>query len=310
MSHDIDILQEALDMEMASGQFDMAQMGFNDAVEQEANRTRELHELKPASWFTNVFNTDGELKRREEAVKIQMGLTHAQEKKEIFQLWRGALEPANDRYRKGPYQKIITELKKHYKGVVPKTPGQIRTDAVLGDLDQRNALLWAYSTQAQQNEFKKLQGAGSACAIEMANTAGALANLQKPSIFARMFNTPASQAYTQEKNRLSAKQAALKHHYRDIQIQREPLKEPALAFSMYGKKVIAAYEEKHPDLKRNIVESPPPSFNTPWSSNTRRKSGPELWGITPIASSPRPSNLDHPYALDEMGKPKRKIYPS
>ena len=307
MSHDIDILQEALDMEVASGQYDMAQMGFNDSVEQEANRTRELHELKPASWFASVFNTDGELKRREESVKIQMGLTHAKEKKEVFQLWRGALATSAEKYNKGPYKKVIAELKKHYKGVVPRSPGQIRTDAVLGDLDQRNALLWAYSTRAQQEEFKKLQVSGSACAVEMANNAGAIANLKKPSIFARVFNTPASRAYSQEKTKLENKQVKLKKQYQEIQEQREPLRDAAIAYSFYGKKTIEKYEDKHPDLKpENSSANKESGFNQTLSpAPSPKKSGPELWGIVPGVQSKYNPKQDHPYALDDPLNLKR-----
>ena len=126
MSNDIELLEESLDLETASRQMELAQMGYNDAVETEANKTREMHELKPASWWAQTFNTDGELRRREEGTKISMALNTAKRQKETYSTWKVALNPSAEKFEKGPYKKIIRELKKSYQGISGKSPSAVR----------------------------------------------------------------------------------------------------------------------------------------------------------------------------------------
>ena len=171
MSNDIELLEESLDLETASRQMELAQMGYNDAVETEANKTREMHELKPASWWAQTFNTDGELRRREEGTKISMALNTAKRQKETYSTWKVALNPSAEKFEKGPYKKIIRELKKSYQGISGKSPSAVRAQALTGELDERNALIWAYSAKAQLKEYKSLQMAGGSVADQLLENA-------------------------------------------------------------------------------------------------------------------------------------------
>lgn len=329
MSNDIELLEEALDMETASRQMDLAQMGYNSAVETEANKTREMHELKPASWWAQTFNTDGELRRREEGTKITMSLNTAKRQKETYSTWQSALTPSADKFKNGPYKKIIRELKKSYQGVTGKSAGAIRSEAVLGDLDERNALLWAYSTKAQLKEYKALQVSGGDVAGQLLENTKQMQSLKKPSVFAQVFNTKGNQAFVKQRDELMSKRSSLKKEYQDIKDKREPLRQGAHEYVLYAAPMIAALEMKHPDMKKKHEESlhaPSPlgmmagiekvASVLPGVGSTLGKGGPkskktpeELWGIAPANNSSynkthgNPHTAGHPFALNDPLKP-------
>lgn len=329
MSNDIELLEEALDMETASRQMDLAQMGYNAAVETEANKTREMHELKPASWWAQTFNTDGELRRREEGTKISMSLNTAKRQKETYSTWQTALSPSADKFKNGPYQKIIRELKKSYQGVSGKSASAIRSEAVMGDLDERNALLWAYSTKAQLKEYKALQVSGGQVADQLLENTKQMQGLKKPSVFAQVFNTAGNKAFVQQREQLLSKRAELNKEYQAIKDKREPLRQGAHEHVLYAAPMIAALELKHPDLKKKHEESlhaPSPlgvmsgiekvASVLPGVGPTLGKEGPktkktpaEIWGIAPANNSSYnkshggPHSSGHPFALSDPLKP-------
>jgi len=284
MNNDPEILQEALDLEEASTQMELAQMGFNDAVEIESNKTREMHELKPASWFAQTFNTDGEVKRREEAVKISTTLTAAKERKEIFSAWSTALNPAHVKFKKGPYQKIITELKKAYPSVSASSGQRIRLQAITGELDERNALLWAYGGQEKNTQFKQLQQQGANTAQALAVNAEKISKLNTPSLFAKVFNTPVNKSYKKQLNNLLEEKKLLEKSYNDIKEKREPLRADSIEYVKYGKRVISELESKHEDMKKRqdlqIYESKDTAVPTP------KKTPAALWSaVKPSTAS-------------------------
>lgn len=330
MSNDIDILEESLDLETASRQMELAQMGYNAAVETEANRTREMHELKPASWWAQTFNTDGELRRREESTKISMFLNTATSQKETFSTWQQALVPASDKFKKGPYQKIIRELKKSYPGIAGKSASAVRSQALLGDLDERNALMWAYSSKAQLKQYKQLQTSGSDVAGQLLDNTRKMQSIAKPSIFAQVFNTKTNQAFVKQREHLMAERSVLKEKYQNIKDKRAPLQQGAYEHVMYAAPLLAMLEKKHPDLKKKNEEHFAPaslgivhgtekiaSARTAHLASTRgpglslvtkKKTSAELWGIAPKANSSynkvygAPHGESHPFALDDSLK--------
>lgn len=332
MSNDIDILEEALDLETASRQMELAEMGYNAAVEIEANKTREMHELKPASWWAKTFNTDGELRRREEGTKITMSLNTAKRQKETFSTWQHALTPAADKFDKGPYRKIIKELKKSYQGVTGQSASAVRSQALLGDLDERNALIWAYSSKAQLKEYKELQTAGGDVAGQLLENTQKMQSMKKPSLFAQVFNTKTNKAYVKQRESLMAQRSVLKEQYQHIKDKREPLRQGAHEHILYAAPLMAALEMKHPDLKKKNEELHAPAplgvmhgaeqlgaiglSKLGVSTSTKKKTGAELWGIAPSANSPynkthgNPYAAGHPFALDDPHKiptPKKLV---
>ena len=338
MSNDIELLEEALDLETASRQMELAQMGYNSAVETEANKTRELHELKPASWWAQTFNTDGELRRREEGTKISMSLNTAKREKETFSTWQQALTPAADKFQNGPYQKIIKELKKSYQGVNGKSPSAVRSQALLGDLDERNALIWAYSSKAQLKEYKQLQTAGGDVANQLLENTQKMQSLKKPSVFAQLFNTKSNQAFVKRRDDLKTERAALKEKYDGIKEKREPLRRGAHEYVLYAAPLVAALEMKHSDLKKKNEElhAPAPlgimhgteqlagmgaagltsSMGTGLVQPPKKKTAAELWGIAPESNSSYNKTQSsqhaagHPFALDDSLKiptPKKLV---
>lgn len=328
MSNDIELLEESLDLETASRQMELAQMGYNDAVETEANKTREMHELKPASWWAQTFNTDGELRRREEGTKISMALNTAKRQKETYSTWKVALNPSAEKFEKGPYKKIIRELKKSYQGISGKSPSAVRAQALTGELDERNALIWAYSAKAQLKEYKGLQMAGGSVADQLLENAQKMQSMKKPSIFAQVFNTPSNQAYAKQREALMTQRSALKEQYQGIQDKRAPLRQGAHEYVLYAAPLVAALEMKHPDIKKKNEElhAPAPlgvmqgveqlasgitkTLGSGLTPGTPKKKTPqELWGIAPSANSSynkpngSPYTAGHPFALDDPLKP-------
>lgn len=338
MSNDIELLEEALDLETASRQMELAQMGYNAAVETEANKTREMHELKPASWWAQTFNTDGELRRREEGTKISMSLNTAKRQKETFSTWQQALTPAADKFDKGPYKKIIRELKKSYHGVSGQSAQAVRSQALLGDLDERNALIWAYSTKAQLKEYKQLQTSGGDVASQLLDNTKQMQGLKKPSIFAQVFNTKSNQVFVKQRESLMAERSDLKEKYQSIKDKREPLRQGAHEHVLYAAPLMMALEMKHSDLKKKNEEiyAPAPlgvmhgaeklagmgaaglasSMSSGLTLGAKKKTAAELWGIAPDANSPynkahgNPHSAGHPFALDDPHKiptPKKLV---
>lgn len=311
MNNDIEILEEALDLETASRQMELAQMGYNAAVETEANKTRELHELKPASWWAQTFNTDGELRRREEGVKISMSLNTARRQKETFSTWQQALTPASEKFKSGPYQKIIKELKKSYQGVTGKSASAIRSGAMLGDMDERNALIWAYSSKAQLNEYKQLQTAGGNASEQLLENTQKMQSMPKPSIFAQVFNTKSNKTFVKQRDALMAERAVLTTKYQSIKDKREPLRQGAHEYILYAAPIINALAMKHTDIKKKNEQPQSPDNNLDVgpsmksASITKKKTPAELWGIAPEHNSSynqMKHNVyatGHPFALDD-----------
>lgn len=341
VNNDIEILEEALDLETASRQMELAQMGYNAAVETEANKTREMHELKPASWWAQTFNTDGELRRREEGTKISMSLNTAKRQKETFSTWQQALSPAAEKFKNGPYLKIIKELKKSYPGVTGKSASAVRAEAVLGDLDERNALIWAYSSKAQLKEYKQLQTAGGSVSAQLLENTQKMQSMQKPSIFAQVFNTTSNKAFVQQREALMTERTELKEKYQSIKDKREPLRQGAHEYVLYAAPIVAALEMKHLDIKKNEQLYAPAALGMldgveniagtaasslassmgsglPLTSTdvAKKKTGAELWGIAPESNSSYNKTIHsqydpgHPFALDDSLKittPKKLV---
>lgn len=333
MSNDIELLEEALDLETASRQMELAQMGYNAAVENEANKTREMHELKPASWWAQTFNTDGELRRREEGTKISMSLNTAKRQKETFGTWQTALAPSSEKFQKGPYQKIIRELKKSYQGISGKSPSAVRSQAIMGDLDERNALIWAYSAKDQLKEYKQLQTAGGSVAEQLLENTQKMQSMKKPSIFAQVFNTKSNQAFVKQRENLMTERASLQDKYKTIQDKREPLRQGAHEYVLYAAPLVAGLEMKHPDLKKKNEELHAPAHLgvmhgtekaagmalgglAPTMSEKKKKTIEEIWGIAPNGNSSynktmgSPHTAGHPFALDDPLKiptPKKLV---
>ena len=342
VNKDIEILEEALDLETASRQMELAQMGYNAAVETEANKTREMHELKPASWWAQTFNTDGELRRREEGTKISMSLNTAKRQKETFATWQQALSPAAEKFKNGAYQKIIKELKKSYHSVKGKSASAVRSEALLGDLDERNALIWAYSSKAQLKEYKQLQTAGGSVSAQLLENTKKMQSMQKPSIFAQVFNTKSNKAFVKQRESFMTERTALKDKYQQIKDKREPLRQGAHEYVLYAAPIVAALEMKHLDIKKKNEQlyAPAPlsmfdgvetiagttasslassmgSGLSPTSTGvTKKKTGAELWGIAPKSNSSYNQTIysqydpGHPFALDDSLKittPKKLV---
>ena len=309
MNNDLDLLEEALDLETAHRQMELAEMGYNDAVETESNKTREMHELKPASWWAQTFNTDGELRRREEGTKISMALNTAKRQKETFSTWQIALSPSAEKFKNGPYAKIIRELKKVYQGVSGASPSAVRAQAIDGALDERNALIWAYSSKSKHAQFTSLQKSGASASSQRLENIKQLEGLQKPSLFAQIFNTPANKQYVQQKDALLKDQSHLKEKYKNIQKEREPLRSDATQYVMYAAPLIPLLAAKHQDIKYAPLGEQTDVHHNHSSAPKKSaslKTGPELWGIDPRTNAPYNDPASgHPYALDSMIQPPK-----
>ena len=313
---DIDILEEALDLETASRQMDLAEMGYNEATEQEANRQREMHELKPASWWATTFNTDGELRRREEGVKIQMALTSAKQSKDVFSLWRSALEPSSDKFKKGPYLKIISQLKKFYPDVGKKSGTAIRQQAVSGELDERNALITAYTKQQAFTNFKQAQQGACAGAQALRDVAKQESMLEKPSLFHQMFNTKQFQSYSKQSNDLKETKSKLEQKYQEHCKKKTAHQSEAFEYVVHWKSKQEQLKKKYPELAQTLEKpksSEPSLLNvvsplgaltqatSPSSKKTTPRTPQERWGIKTSAPS-QTSEMD---SFQQPPQPKR-----
>ena len=332
MNYDVDILREALDMATAKSQYYLAQMAYNDAVEVEANKTREMHELKPASWWEKTFNTDGHLRRREEAVRIQMDLTLAKQNIQLFGLWRTSLNDSKERYESGPYEKVIRKMRHMYPSITGSSEMQVRQQAVSGELDERNILLYAYSKRGQLKAFQQSQEQCLAKARDAQELSKQLAQLDSPSFFHRIFNTSANQRYKQTKNALtSAKNKALSG-YQTANQQKEQQRPDALEYlSGEGEAVIARLEPKYPELREKnhaheheqeqkqtqtqdhappySKASPATDYNHTGKYGDSRQQFARRWNLKDTEPSEKEKSQsqyqDHPYALKTAPRTSR-----
>lgn len=264
---DLDILAEASDLQMASRQMDLAELTYYEAAETASNKQRELHELKPPSWWEKTFNTDGALRHREAQKEMQMSLNFAKDTMTTMATRQVVLNPAATKFKKEGYDVLLAKLQKVYGSAKKKAPADIIQKAQSGQLAQGDALAYASSTAFAAKAYQKSVKEGSLISEQREKLSKQISDLPQPGIFATLLKTKSFQAYKKQKEQLETKAHALKEKHHNIGQVKKKNHQAAFEYFMVGAFLLDKYKAEDPYKQ---MENPQPGLKKNPENETKK----------------------------------------